>query len=68
MGVLVLVSSLMLFFSITTSREPHCSKFHYEEQLLEKVIRWEIKVEHLVAEVDKIKTEAEAEKKAFNGK
>jgi len=68
MGVLVLVSSLMLFFSITTSREPHCSKFHYEEQLLEKIIRGEIKEEHLVAEVDKIKTEAEADKQALKGK
>jgi len=67
MGVLLLVSSLMLLFSITTSREPHCSKFYYEEQLLEKVIRGEIKVEQLVAEVDKIKTEAEADKQALKG-
>jgi len=67
MGVLVLVFSLMLFFSITTSREPHCSKFHYEEQLLEKVIRGEIKVEHFVAEVDKIRAEAKADKQAFKG-
>ncbi|XP_060582858.1 uncharacterized protein LOC132739211 [Ruditapes philippinarum] len=35
------------------AREPICSKFAYEEQLLEKMIRTEIKVETMVNEVKK---------------
>jgi hypothetical protein len=33
--------------------EPVCSKFVYEEQLLEKMIRTEIKVETMVNEIKK---------------
>lgn len=41
--------SLVLSLSTTSSSatEPHCSKFHYEEQLLEKMIRTEFKVEQM---------------------
>lgn len=37
--------SLICFYA--TTGEPQCSKFHYEEQLLEKMIRTEIKFEAL---------------------
>ncbi|XP_053407966.1 uncharacterized protein LOC128559668 [Mercenaria mercenaria] len=32
--------------------EPHCSKFHYEEKLLEKMIRLEISVEAMKKEIE----------------
>jgi gas vesicle protein len=35
------------------AKEPVCSKFAYEEQLLEKMIRTEIKVETMVNEIKK---------------
>ena len=47
-------SSLVLLTSLCWAQEPHCtcSKFHYEEQLLEKMIRTEIKFEELHKKVD----------------
>ncbi|XP_060589041.1 uncharacterized protein LOC132744341 [Ruditapes philippinarum] len=56
------VSLLFLFvivfgiysYNFTEAREPVCSKFAYEEQLLEKMIRTEIKVETMVNEIKKI--------------
>jgi gas vesicle protein len=35
--------------------EPTCSKFDYEEKLLEKMIRMEIKMEQMVNEIKKTK-------------
>ncbi|XP_060603917.1 uncharacterized protein LOC132756797 [Ruditapes philippinarum] len=40
-------------YNFSEAREPVCSKFAYEEQLLEKMIRTEIKVESMVNEVKK---------------
>jgi hypothetical protein len=39
--------------NFSEAREPVCSKFAYEEQLLEKMIRTEIKVETMVNEIKK---------------
>ena len=38
-------------FHFSKAKEPVCSKFSYEEQLLEKMIRTEIKVEMMVNEI-----------------
>ena len=43
------------------AREPQCARFHYEEQLLEKVIRSEIRMETLDTAVEKVRTDMEAE-------
>jgi hypothetical protein len=40
-------------YKFSEAREPVCSKFAYEEQLLEKMIRTEIKVETMVNEIKK---------------
>ena len=56
MGVLVLVSSLMLFFP-SPFRENHIAHNFNKRS----------RVEHLVAEVDKIKAEAEADKHPCKG-
>jgi hypothetical protein len=40
-------------YILCEAREPVCSKFAYEEQLLEKMIRTEIKVETMVNEIKK---------------
>ena len=37
------------------SDERHCSKFHYEEKLLEKMVRMEIQMEKLQEQLDIIK-------------
>ncbi|XP_053388698.1 uncharacterized protein LOC123547813 [Mercenaria mercenaria] len=48
------VAAFVIF--VTTFRysisEPHCSKFHYEEKLLEKMIRLEISVEAMKKETE----------------
>jgi hypothetical protein len=38
-------------FQFVLAKEPICSKFAYEEQLLEKMIRTEIKVETMANEI-----------------
>ncbi|XP_060577062.1 uncharacterized protein LOC132734354 [Ruditapes philippinarum] len=40
-------------YNFSEAKEPVCSKFAYEEQLLEKMIRTEIKVETMVNEIKK---------------
>ncbi|XP_060595295.1 uncharacterized protein LOC132749515 isoform X1 [Ruditapes philippinarum] len=40
-------------YNFSEAREPVCSKFAYEEQLLEKMIRTEIKVETMVNDIKK---------------
>ncbi|XP_060601248.1 complement C1q and tumor necrosis factor-related protein 9A-like isoform X3 [Ruditapes philippinarum] len=40
-------------YNFSEASEPVCSKFAYEEQLLEKMIRTEIKVETMVNEINK---------------
>ena len=47
MLVIYFVSFLGIVHCISLGSEPKCSRFHYEEQLLEKVIRMEIKVEEI---------------------
>ncbi|XP_053407965.1 uncharacterized protein LOC128559667 [Mercenaria mercenaria] len=42
---------VLVIFHICVS-EPHCSKFHYEEKLLEKMIRLEISVEAMKKEIE----------------
>jgi hypothetical protein len=39
---------------VACSSEPHCSKFHYEEKLLEKMIRTEMFVENMKKQIDDI--------------
>jgi hypothetical protein len=38
---------------IVVSEEPACSRFHYEEKFLEKVIRLELKLEQILQEMKK---------------
>ncbi|KAH3871389.1 hypothetical protein DPMN_034589 [Dreissena polymorpha] len=35
-----------------TDREPECSRFHYEKQLLEKMVRMEFNMERLQQRLD----------------
>ncbi|XP_060601245.1 uncharacterized protein LOC132754608 isoform X1 [Ruditapes philippinarum] len=57
MTFITLVAFLIIFgmysSHVLEAREPVCSKFAYEEQLLEKMIRTEIKVETMVNEIKK---------------
>ncbi|XP_060578803.1 uncharacterized protein LOC132735817 [Ruditapes philippinarum] len=57
MTFITLVAFLVIFgmysFHVLEAKEPLCSKFAYEEQLLEKMIRTEIKVETMVNEIKK---------------
>lgn len=49
MGLTVGVVVIFLVCGLVTSfKEPHCSSFHYEEQLLEKTIRTGIKMEDVI--------------------
>ncbi|XP_060582039.1 heavy metal-binding protein HIP-like [Ruditapes philippinarum] len=41
---------------VACSSEPHCSKFHYEEKMLEKMIRTEILVENMKKQIDDMET------------
>ncbi|XP_060606093.1 uncharacterized protein LOC132758433 isoform X3 [Ruditapes philippinarum] len=45
---------IILTVIVACSSEPHCSKFHYEEKLLEKMIRTEILVENMKKHIDDI--------------
>ncbi|XP_060577064.1 heavy metal-binding protein HIP-like [Ruditapes philippinarum] len=55
MGFSLLFSFVIVvgIYNCSEAREPVCSKFAYEEQLLEKMIRTEIKVETMVNEIKK---------------
>jgi 2-oxoglutarate dehydrogenase complex dehydrogenase (E1) component-like enzyme len=53
-----LTISAMIYLSevpVSLASEPACSKFSYEEKLLEKMIRTEIKVETMQKEIKKTK-------------
>ncbi|XP_060563831.1 heavy metal-binding protein HIP-like [Ruditapes philippinarum] len=67
----IFIVILLLHSSMTSVAEPTCSKFHYEEQTLEKMIRQEIKVENMNSDMrlteqrvldalEKLKTERSA--------
>jgi len=58
---------LFVLCSAVMAREQHCSRFHYEEQLLEKVIRSEIRMETLDSAVEKVRKDMEAEIQTLKG-
>ena len=58
---------LLILCSAVTAREPHCSSFHYEEQLLAKVIRSEIRMETLDTAVAKVRADMEAKIQTLRG-
>ena len=64
----VQLSLMLTLCSALTAREPHCSRFHYEEQLLEKVIRSEIRMETLDTAVEKVRTDMETEIQTLKGR
>ena len=68
MGLLALLCTVFVSCSAVMAREPQCSRFHYEEQLLEKVIRSEIRMETLDTAVDKVRTDMEAEIQTLKGR
>ena len=45
---------LSVYYVAVECGEPVCSRFHYEERLLEKMIRTEIKMEEMIKEVKNI--------------
>lgn len=49
-----------IFVCLTSGSEPSCSKFHYEEKTLEKIIRQEILVEKMKMEIEDSKQEVKA--------
>ncbi|XP_060556048.1 uncharacterized protein LOC132716739 [Ruditapes philippinarum] len=53
MLVLLLISFLAVTQCLTSEVESTCSRYHYEEQLLEKMIRMEIKVEDIEKRISK---------------
>ena len=59
---------LFTLCSAIMAREPQCSRFHYEEQLLEKVIRSEIRMETLDTAVEKVRTDMEADIQTLKGR
>jgi len=67
MGLLALLCTLFVSCSAVMAREQQCSRFHYEKQLLEEVIRSKIPIEMLDTAVEKIRTDMEAELIKLNG-
>jgi len=61
------LSVFFIMCYVVMAREPHCSRFHYEEQLLEKVIRSEIRMETLDTAVEKVRKDMEAEIQTLTG-
>ena len=47
MNFLYLVQFLLLSKIANANGEPHCSRYHYEEKLLEKMVRMEIRMEEI---------------------
>ena len=58
---------LLILCLAVMAREPQCSRFHYEEQLLKKVIKSEIRMETLDTAVEKVRTDMEAEIQTLRG-
>lgn len=51
------VAGIVIFIiccGFVSCKEPQCSSFHYEEKLLEKMIRTEIKVEDLINTISQV--------------
>ncbi|XP_045205567.2 complement C1q-like protein 2 [Mercenaria mercenaria] len=55
--LLIFAATIEYKSMMVAAKEPACSKFDFEEKLLEKVIRMEIKVEQIVEEMKKTKTD-----------
>ncbi|XP_060601877.1 caprin-2-like [Ruditapes philippinarum] len=53
MYLLIPIIFLAITQSLSFAAEPRCSRFHYEEQLLEKMIRMEVKVEEIEKRITK---------------
>ncbi|XP_060601878.1 caprin-2-like [Ruditapes philippinarum] len=53
MYLLLSIIFLAITQSLSFAAEPRCSRFHYEEQLLEKMIRMEVKVEEVEKRISK---------------
>ena len=68
MGLLALLCTVCVICSAVTAREPQCSRFHYEEQLLEKVIRSEIRMETLDTAVEKVRADMETAIQTLKGR
>ena len=52
----------MVFFGsniLVFGQEPHCNKFSFEEQLLEKMVRLEFKVENMFNSISKSQSDIE---------
>jgi hypothetical protein len=72
MYTLKLISIVFTFAVAVRGQEPMCSKFHYESQTLEKMIRQEIEVEKMRAEMEETRkqvssalSELRAERETF---
>jgi len=63
----VSICLFILCSAVTALQELHCSRFHYEEKLLEKVIRSEIRIETIDAAVEKVRKDMVAEIQTLRG-
>jgi len=61
---------IFIFIALDCShaREPQCSNFDFQEKLLEKVIRSDIKMEDVTTAVQRIKETTEREIQSMKGK
>ena len=55
-------------FGFTRAREPQCSNFDFQEKLLEKAVRSEIKMETIEASLEKLSKKSEREYQLMRGK
>ena len=64
-----LVCTVFVIYLLSRSckcREPHCTKFAYEEQLLEKMVRMEFNVERMSTSMKESQKETENLKKSVS--
>ena len=59
---IVIIFYLSCVFISSDCLEPHCSKFHYEEKLLEKMVRIEFKLERMEKGFNEVKADILEEK------
>ena len=65
---LCLTLCLTAFTLILATREPQCSNFNFQEKLLEKAIRSELKMESIEASIDRVTSTTDTEIKEIKGK
>jgi hypothetical protein len=53
MNALYFAQILLLIQIVYVHGEPHCSRYHYEEKMLEKMIRMEIRMEEIERKLQK---------------